>query len=129
MKNTENYSKLSLAEFLNYFDFSYEIRNDRFFSLVDLQHANLTNIEEEKCELNYTGITHCIDRLDTYIYDYTIRLLNESTKINFSFDNVQSAVQFKEKSDANKKSVAQFCDIDILNAVINPNFIQINELT
>ena len=61
MKNTENYSKLSLAEFLNYFDFSYEIRNDRFFSLVDLQHANLTNIEEEKFELNYTGITHCID--------------------------------------------------------------------
>ena len=105
------------------------VRNDRFFSLVDLQHANLTNIEEEKFELNYTGITHCIDRLDTYIYDYTIRLLNESTKINFSFDNVQSAVQFIEKSDANKKSVAQFCDIDILNAVINPNFIQINELT
>lgn len=116
-----NYNKVDFADFLNYFDFSYRYNNDKTFSLVDLQQANLSNIEEDTFSTDIFGMTKCIERLDTYIYDYTIRFLNENT--NFNFYTISSALSFSESSYEYQNIVKEWCNLDILNAVIHPDFI------
>ena len=76
--------KMNLAEFLDYFDFSYEkIQNDfkdpenddegEVYALIDNQHANLGGIENER----FSTIPAIIDRLDIYYVDYIYRDLEE----------------------------------------------------
>ena len=76
--------KMNLAEFLDYFDFSYEkIQNDfkdpenddegEVYALIDNQHANLGDIENER----FSTIPAIIDRLDIYYVDYIYRDLEE----------------------------------------------------
>ena len=76
--------KMNLAEFLDYFDFSYEkIQNDfkdpenddegEVYTLIDNQHVNLGDIENER----FSTIPAIIDRLDIYYVDYIYRDLEE----------------------------------------------------
>lgn len=115
------YNKIRLSDFLHYFDFSFVLNGNRTFSLVDLQQANLANIEDDEFLTDKNGVAQCIERLDTYIYDYTIRFLNENT--DFQFDTVRSALKFAENSKENELVVRYWCDMDILNAVCHPDSI------
>lgn len=66
----EKENKMTLREFLELFDFDYEIAKnkdgERVIKLIDLQRANLGNIEEEE----FCNTLEVIDRLDIYYYDY-----------------------------------------------------------
>lgn len=64
--------KIKLTEILYDLDFEYVINKDNSLSLIDLQGANLGNIESEKFPINNNLAMLLIDRLDTYIYDYYI---------------------------------------------------------
>lgn len=118
------HSKISLSDFLSYFDFSYKINKNNTFSLIDLQQANLDDIESDEFELNKCGIKNCIERMDTYIYDYTMRFLNENTA--YEFWTVKSVFDFIKHSKSNENIITEWCDLDILNAVKNPSYIRIN---
>lgn len=112
------YNKIIFSDFLHYFDFSFSLNDNKTFSVVDLQNANFANIEDERFQQDLNGVTDCIERLDVYIYDYTIRFLNENT--DFQFDTVSSALKFSEKSVKNATVIKYWCDLDILNAICNP---------
>ena len=58
--------KISLKEFLEFFEFNYEIDNQGIYHLTDLQGANLGGIEQEK----FNSIPEIVDRLDIYYHDY-----------------------------------------------------------
>ncbi len=118
------HSKISLSDFLSYFDFSYKINKNNTFSLIDLQQANLADIESDEFELNKCGIKNCIERMDTYIYDYTMRFLNENTA--YEFWTIESVFDFIKYSKSNENIISEWCDLDILNAIKNPNYICIN---
>lgn len=112
------FEKIKFSDFLHYFDFSFIRNNNGSFSLIDLQHANLSNIEDEQFQQDLNGITKCIERLNVYIYDYTIRLLNENTDLQF--DTVYSLLKFSEKSSENADIVRCWCNLNILNAICHP---------
>lgn len=118
------YSKISLSDFLSYFDFSYKVNKNNTFSLIDLQKANLTDIESDEFELNKCGIKNCIERMDAYIYDYTMRFLNENTA--YEFWTIESVFDFIKNSKNNENIISEWCDFDILNAIKNPSYIRIN---
>ena len=115
------YDKITFSDFLHYFDFSFICNGDGTFSLIDLQYANLGNIENNNFQRDFKGIVQCIELLDTYIYDYTIRLLNENTE--FHFDTLCQLLEFASKSNENESIVKYWCDTHILNAVCNPKYL------
>ena len=61
---------MNLSEFLNILDFSYDITTDNKIRLIDLQGANLGEIEEERFEINSDTTSNIVERLSTYIDDY-----------------------------------------------------------
>jgi hypothetical protein len=63
---------IPLREFLYDLEFDFKVNKDNTISLIDLQGANLANIEEEKFEISDKLGMQIVDRLDTYIYDYHI---------------------------------------------------------
>lgn len=63
---------IPLREFLYDLEFDFKINKDNTISLIDLQGANLANIEEEKFGISEKLGMQIVDRLDTYIYDYHI---------------------------------------------------------
>lgn len=63
---------ITLDEFLFELEFDYKVNDDNTISLIDLQQANLGNIEEEKFKINSKLSELLVDRLDNYIYDYHI---------------------------------------------------------
>lgn len=113
------YNKISFSDFLHYFDFSLSLKGNKIFSLVDLQNTNLANIEGELFQQDLKEVVNCIERLNVYIYDYTIRFLNENT--NLQFDTVSSVLKFSEKSKENADTISYWCNLDILNAICHPN--------
>ena len=84
---------MTLREFLNYFDFDYEVYNDKpydypngYISLIDLQGANLGNIESEKYSNDKQGVNSIIDRLDTYYQDYIFTGIEEVLEEEYGID-------------------------------------------
>lgn len=69
---------LALEAFLNDLDFSFKINEDNTLSLIDLQQANLANIEQEKFTVNDSLPTNLINALDRYVYDYILQPVEET---------------------------------------------------
>ncbi len=77
--------EITLSDFLDYFDFSFtrglKANGEFVIQLVDNQGANLGDIESDEfylSEENPTGtIIDIIERLDTYVYDYIIRAIQD----------------------------------------------------
>lgn len=72
--------QMTLTEFLHYFDFDYDIYEEdgeTLIGLIDLQGANLGDIEQERYDLNEHGVNSIIDRLDIYYRDYIFDDLRE----------------------------------------------------
>lgn len=63
---------ITLREFLYDLEFDYKKINKRTIKLVDLQGANLGNIEDEKFRIGKQLPMVLVNRLDNYIYDYHI---------------------------------------------------------
>lgn len=92
--------EMNLAEFLDYFDFSYKkIKNDfvdpenddegEVYALIDNQHANLGGIEEER----FSTIEAIVDRLDIYYNDYIYRDLEEEFDLDGTAEELFKALE------------------------------------
>lgn len=80
---------MKLSEFLNYFEFDYCLYKDGdriSIGLIDLQNANLGDIESERYQLNESGVLSIIDRLDAYYQDYIFTGLSNSLKEEYGVD-------------------------------------------
>lgn len=113
--------KMNLAEFLDYFDFSYEkIQNDfedpendeegEVYVLIDNQHANLGGIENER----FSTIPAIIDRLDIYYNDYIYRDLEEEFDLEGTTEEL-----FKQLEKIEDKR--QEWHYSLLYYILNPN--------
>lgn len=69
---------IALEAFLNDLDFSYKINEDNTLSLIDLQQANLANIEQEKFTIDDSLPINLINALDRYVYDYILQPVEET---------------------------------------------------
>ena len=80
---------MTLTDFLNNFEFDYCLYNDDnqiSVGLIDLQGANLGDIENERYELSSDGISAIIDRLDVYYQDYIFTGLSNSLKEEYGIE-------------------------------------------
>lgn len=89
MKQIEKEEPQTLCDFLNHFDFDYEIQSDEngaYFHLVDCQGANFGDIESDRFEISAKGLDDVIDRLDSYYNDYIFDGLAESLEEKYHID-------------------------------------------
>lgn len=115
---------IALEAFLNDLDFSYKINEDNTLSLIDLQQANLANIEQEKFSIDDSLPTNLINALDRYVYDYILQPVeetlqkecNDSTPIFPADTNLIPLV--KKYPQVFKKDYVQYLE-DIINANID----------
>lgn len=117
MKQIEKNEPQTLCEFLNHFDFDYEIQSDEngaYFHLVDCQGANFGDIESDQFELSSDGLDAVIDRLDSYYNDYVFDGLAESLEEKYHID-----INPYKRDDQNKiytiiKELGLPWDMDVL---------------
>lgn len=117
MKQIEREEPQTLCDFLNHFDFDYEIQSDEngaYFHLVDCQGANLGDIESDRFEISAKGLDDVIDRLDTYYNDYIFDGLAESLEKKYHID-----INPYHRDDQNKiytiiKELGLTWDMDVL---------------
>lgn len=117
MKQIEKNEPQTLCEFLNHFDFDYEIQSDEngaYFHLVDCQGANFGDIESDQFELSSDGLDAVIDRLDSYYKDYVFDGLAESLEEKYHID-----INPYKRDDQNKiytiiKELGLPWDMDVL---------------
>ena len=87
---------MDLTEFLNAFDFTYEIskdtENNKVYRLVDKQHANLGNIENE----DFYNIGQIVARLDIYYHDYIYKDICEVSG-HSGFEDYEAILDWLEK--------------------------------
>lgn len=77
-RRTPDKAAMSLGEFLNFFDFSYEkdkVENETVYKLIDNQGANFGGIEQEE----FHSISGIVDRLDIYYHDYIYDEISNET--------------------------------------------------
>ena len=117
MKQIEKNEPQTLCEFLNHFDFDYEIQSDEngaYFHLVDCQGANFGDIESDQFELSSDGLDAVVDRLDSYYNDYVFDGLAESLEEKYHID-----INPYKRDDQNKiytiiKELGLPWDMDVL---------------
>lgn len=85
---------LTLTEFLNHFDFDYVVYQDDTIGLIDLQKANLGNIEDERFYNNRDGVFDIIERLGIYYEDYIFEPIQEMLQDEHNIDT--SRMNWKE---------------------------------
>lgn len=107
---------MTLKEFLSNFDFDYTFENGAI-SLIDLQGANLCNIENERFET----IEEIIERLDVYIQDDQLEGINyelETCGVDKSLISCMSLEEKVKKADEIGAEV-----YDYYRAILNPSLI------
>lgn len=78
--------KLTLTDFLNYFNFDYVLYDNNLIGLIDEQGANLGNIEDERFTNDTNGVLNIVDRLDAYYQDYIFDSLEQVLRDKHNFD-------------------------------------------
>ncbi|MCD7740501.1 MAG: hypothetical protein LUH11_04045 [Candidatus Gastranaerophilales bacterium] len=119
--------KIKLTEILYDLEFQYLINEDDSLSLLDLQGANLADIESETFEINENLAMILVDRLDNYIYDYylngyidtLINECNEDVKDSNYEDILAKMKMYPEKFKG--------C-LNLMEAFVNPNLFDISEI-
>lgn len=106
-----------LSEFLNYFDFDYEVINGQI-RLIDLQGAYLGDIGECSFDISDLGKSCLVDRLDIYIKDYITEDLAERL-VEAGVGDVDEMTLADMAKAARKKDVS--CDLEVIDAVVNPS--------
>jgi len=116
-----------LVSLLADLDFDYKINPDGTLSLIDLQGANLGNIEGDNFKIDKNIALYLIDRLETYIYDYFISgYIN--TLIEECNENVESECWI-DILNLMKKYPEKFGDcINFMEAILNPEKFDITEI-
>ena len=61
---------MKLTDFLNEFDFDYVVYDSGYLGFIDLQGANLGDIESDRYTNDRNGVIGMVDRLDIYYRDY-----------------------------------------------------------
>lgn len=118
--------KVSLKDFLGYFEFTYRHYSDETIGLVDLTGANLGNIEQERYDLNEEGITGLWDRLDNYYKDYIFDELEEKLQNQHHIDTTDMTWEDMYKKDV-ELSGGTSRD-PIIEAIFDPRQIDIEEI-
>lgn len=106
---------MKLSEFLNYFDFDYEVANGQI-RLIDLQGAYLGGIDQDRFSLTEDGKLALVDRLDVYINDY-IRENLEERLIAAGVEDAQDMWLSTLAEVAREKDVV--CDFDVIKCITN----------
>ena len=119
--------KIKLTTILEEIDFDYVINENNTFSLVDLQHANLGNIENEEFKIDDKFASNVINRINTYILDnyingYINTLLEECNEEvdKFDFEDILKKMKKHPK-------VFNGC-IEAMKAFINPKLFDISDI-
>lgn len=123
---TEN-ETIKLTELLNDIDFEYKINNDGTLSLIDLQHANLGNIENDTFQIDKSLAIRLIDRLEMYIYDYFVKGYIDTLSEECN-ENIESEY-WSDVLNLMKKYPEKFTScINLMEALVNPEKIDITEI-
>lgn len=77
---------ITLSEYLNSLDFDYKVNKNNTISLIDLQGANLAQIESEEYEINDNLAMILSNRLSVYEEDYFFNDIVECLRENFDYD-------------------------------------------
>ena len=118
---------IKLIEILSDLDFDYKINKDNTLSLIDLQGANLGNIESESFLLDSIAMS-LIDRLEIYIDDFYINgyidTLNHECCENL---NCYSYSAILEKMQKYPDIFGEGC-IELMKAFINPELVDVSDI-
>lgn len=110
---------ITLKEFLNNFGFDYKIEN-KYIALIDMQGANLNNIESDRFET----VEEIITRLDVYINDDQIEGIDYELEICGIDEDIISSMSLEEKikmaDDIGAKVYSYY------RAILNPSLIKMN---
>ncbi len=108
---------MRLAEFLDCYDFSYQINENGKYQFVDLMSANLGGI----CEEEFDSPAEMVERLQGSIYeqDYVIEDFEDITQLDSTIMNYQEMAECLEKSG--EKTIL----IDILKTLNNPESVEV----
>ncbi len=108
-------------------EFQYFINEDNTLSLLDLQGANLADIESETFKIDENLATALIDRLENYIYDYYINGYIDTLREECGED--VKSTNFEDILDKMKMYPDKFGEcIDLIEAFVNPNLFDISEI-
>lgn len=113
MNESNNLYSISLSELLSWIDFDYSFDNGKF-ALIDLQGANLGDIESEQ----FDDIEQVIDRLDHYWED---TFLNGEIccDIDFDFETYEEAYEYCNSYGYVEQAKAIY-------VIMNPEVISLN---
>lgn len=127
-KKITPFGKISLEDFLSYFGFSYQINaEENFINLLDLQEANLGNIEDDQFPfgtdvegaLDVVGaVMGIIERLDIYINDY---LRGEYIQTVPQRENSDSATLEELYQDA--LAIGREVELPMMFYILHPDYI------
>lgn len=112
----EEKENITLEDFLNHFDSSYNLYKDEnypngYIQLIDNQGANLGDICNEKYSYSKEGVLDLIDRLDNYYEDYIFNGIKETLEQEHNIDT--SNMEWEKLYSLNKLLNLNY-DMDIL---------------
>lgn len=114
---------MRLSEFLNYFDFDYKIVDGQM-RFVDLQGANLGDIEEERWCLGEHFFEGIVDRMHIYINDYILRDLEEEL-IDAGVENAWELNLADLVKEADARDI--WYDKEIVAALLDPSVLELDQ--
>lgn len=120
---------LTLDEILYNLEFDYKFNDDDELQLIDLQGANLGNIEEEAFTVNDNIAMILLDRLENYLFDYYINgyvntLTYECNEV-LSFDyNLEEVLKLMKRH----LNIFDKDSIELMECLINPTLIDISNI-
>lgn len=120
---------MDLKTFLNHFDFDYEIVEDhgkKQVALIDLQGANLGNIEQDRFAIGDDTVAQIIDRMDVYIHDSVIVEFEEALSLQGIDAAEMSLAEMVDRCKA--LSITEDISYALADAVLHPNQIQFSEI-
>lgn len=124
----ENKSIETLEDFLNYFEFNYNLyyeEGELQLGLVDRLGANLGNIESERYPVDERLATSIIERLDTYYDDYVFNNVAEILCQVHSVDT--SCMSWKELYNKTKDLSLDY-DMDVMPFIFNDKVLSLGLL-
>lgn len=114
---------MRLSEFLFYFDFDYKIVDGQM-RFVDLQGANLGDIEEERWCLGGSLFDCVVDRMHIYINDYILEDL-ETQLIDAGVENACELDLCDLVKEAEARDI--WYDKEIVEAILHPSVLELDQ--
>lgn len=115
---------MKLSDFLCYLEFDYDITSKNEIRLIDLQGADLGEIEEDRFPIDANIMQNLIERLDCYINDYIFPDFEDVLDDR----NIEwGDMELKEMIEKCKELGIEDVCYDMAEAVVNPNLIELDK--